>query len=29
MDLSEMGYDVWVELIWLILRAGGGLLWMR
>ena len=23
MDLSEVGYGIWTELIWLMIRAGG------
>jgi len=26
MNLSEVGYGLWTESIWLMLRAGGGLL---
>jgi len=29
MNLSEVGYGLWTELIWPMIRAGDGLLWMQ
>jgi hypothetical protein len=29
MDLQEVGWGAWTGLLWLRIRAGGRLLWMR